>query len=97
MKRFLLQMTGEPGAGKSTLARAIGRETGALVLDKDIVKSRILDGDLEMGLDGLPESVAVPLHHAMMFDLARAVLKRDSAWFWMVQPSIQLSGRAAAP
>jgi predicted kinase len=40
-------MHGEPGAGKSTLAKAIGRETGAVVLDKDILKSRILDGEPE--------------------------------------------------
>lgn len=75
MKQFLLQMTGEPGTGKSTLARAIGRETGAIVLDKDIIKSRILDGD-ELGLDGLPESIAAPLHHAIMFDLARTMLEQ---------------------
>jgi predicted kinase len=99
MKQFLLQMTGEPGSGKSTLARAIGRATGALVLDKDIVKSRMLDGDPEMGLDGLGESVAAPLHHAMMFDLGRTVLEQgfslvlDGAAFY---PIIRSRGRAVA-
>jgi predicted kinase len=99
MKQFLLQMTGEPGTGKSTLARAIGRETGAVVIDKDIIKSRMLDGDPEMGLAGLPESVAAPLHHAMMFDLARFLLGQglsvvlDGAAFY---PIIRKRGRAAA-
>lgn len=99
MKQFLLQMTGEPGSGKSTLAAAIGRETGAVVLDKDIVKSRLLDGDPAMGLAGLPEAVAAPLHHAMMFDLARFVLAQrfcvvlDGAAFY---PLIRRRGREAA-
>jgi predicted kinase len=92
-------MTGEPGTGKSTLARAIGRKTGALVLDKDIIKSRILDGDGDMGLDGLSESVAATLHHALMFDLARTILEQglslvlDGAAFY---PVIRLRGRAVA-
>jgi predicted kinase len=92
-------MTGEPGSGKSTLARAIGRETGAVVIDKDIIKSRMLDGDPEMGLAGLPESVAAPLHHVMMFDLARFLLGQglslvlDGAAFY---PIIRRRGRAAA-
>jgi predicted kinase len=99
MKQFLLQMTGEPGTGKSTLAKAIGRETGALVLDKDIIKSRILDGDGEMGLDGLLASIAAPLHHALMFDLARTVLEQgfslvlDGAAFY---PIIRSRGRTVA-
>jgi predicted kinase len=99
MNQFLVQMTGEPGTGKSTLAKAIGRETAAVVIDKDIVKSRMLDGDPEMGLDGLPESIAAPLHHAMMFDLARFVLGQgfsvvlDGAAFY---PIIRQRGRAVA-
>jgi predicted kinase len=99
VKQFLLQMTGEPGSGKSTLARAIGRETGAVVLDKDIVKSRLLDGEPEMRLPGLPEVTAAPLHHAMMFDLARFVLAQgfsvvlDGAAFY---PLVRQRGRAAA-
>jgi predicted kinase len=99
MTRFLLQMTGESGTGKSTLAAAIGRATGAVVLDKDIVKSRLLDGEPEMGLDGLPEAVAAPLHHALMFDLALAVLRQgfsvvvDGAAFY---PIARSKGRAIA-
>jgi len=98
VSRFLLQMTGVPGSGKSTLAKAIGRETGAIVLDKDIIKSRILDGD-EMGLRGLPESVAAPLHHAIVFDLARAFLLQghstviDGAAFF---PIVRSKGRQLA-
>jgi len=39
---FFLQMSGFPGAGKSTLARQIGKRTGAIVIDHDIVKSALL-------------------------------------------------------
>jgi predicted kinase len=99
MKQFLLQMTGEPGTGKSTLAMAIGCETGAVVIDKGVIKSRMLDGDPEMGSDGLAESIAAPLHHALMFDLARLLLGQsfnvvvDGAAFY---PIIRQKGRAAA-
>lgn len=40
---FFLQMSGVPGAGKSTLARAISKRTGAVVIDHDVVKSALLD------------------------------------------------------
>lgn len=39
---FFVQMSGLPGSGKSTLARAIAMNTGAIVVDLDIVKSSIL-------------------------------------------------------
>lgn len=40
---FLLQMAGTSGVGKSTLARLIGKHTGAVVVDYDVVKSAALD------------------------------------------------------
>jgi predicted kinase len=40
---LLIQMSGVPGAGKSTLARTIGRHTGAVVLDHDVVKTALLE------------------------------------------------------
>lgn len=39
----LLLMTGLPGSGKSTLALALGRRLGWPVLDKDTVKTALLD------------------------------------------------------
>ena len=38
---FLCQMSGIPGAGKSTLARRICKMTGAVLLDMDVVKSSV--------------------------------------------------------
>jgi predicted kinase len=43
MAAFLLQMAGEPGSGKSSLARLIGHATGAVVLDKDVLKTAALE------------------------------------------------------
>lgn len=42
-QKFLVQMAGSPGAGKSTLAAALGKALPAVVLDKDVVKSRLLE------------------------------------------------------
>lgn len=41
-------MAGSPGAGKSTLARAIGAASGAVVLDNDVIRSAILESDISV-------------------------------------------------
>ena len=69
MRRFLLQMHGSSGSGKSTLASAIGRETGAVVIDTDIVKAGMLD-------NGVTEEVAGPTAYYIFFDLAGALLRQ---------------------
>lgn len=50
--RFLLQMAGAPGTGKSTLARALAAARTAVVLDNDVIKSAILDAGAEWDLAG---------------------------------------------
>jgi len=65
--QFLVQMAGTSAAGKSTLAAAIGRATGAVVIDKDIIKGGMLDG-------GVPEEIAGPTAYEVLFDLAGSVL-----------------------
>jgi predicted kinase len=69
MRGFLLQMAGDSGTGKSTLALAIGEATGAVVVDKDVIKARMLD-------DGLTEDTAGPLSYAVFFDLGAALLSQ---------------------
>lgn len=49
---FLLQMAGVPGSGKSALARLIGRSTGAVVIDKDVLKTAALEAGAEESLAG---------------------------------------------
>ena len=49
---FLLQMAGAPGSGKSALARLIGSCTGAVVIDKDVLKTAALEAGAEESLAG---------------------------------------------
>jgi predicted kinase len=65
--QFLLQMAGEPGSGKSALARVIGRRTGAVVLDKDVLKTAALDA-------GADETLAGGIAYEALFDLADHLL-----------------------
>jgi predicted kinase len=67
---FLLQMAGDPGSGKSALARLIGHATGAVVIDKDVLKTAAL----EVGVD---ESLAGPVAYETFFHLADHLLGQD--------------------
>jgi predicted kinase len=83
---FLLQMAGVPGSGKSALARLIGRTTGAVVIDKDVLKSAALEA-------GAQESLAGPLAYEAFFALADHLLGQDqsvvldSPSFWETIPT----------
>ena len=70
---FLLQMAGVPGSGKSALARLIGASTGAVVLDKDVLKSAILDA----GVENDPHAGGIA--YETMFALAEHLLGQDRA------------------
>lgn len=43
---LLLQMAGAPGSGKSALALSLGQTLGAVVLDKDVIKSALLEAEV---------------------------------------------------
>jgi predicted kinase len=64
---FLLQMAGVPGSGKSALARLIGHRAGAVVIDKDVLKSAALEC-------GLADHVAAGLAYEACFALAGHLL-----------------------
>ena len=89
---FLLQMAGAPGSGKSALARLIGRCTGAVVIDKDVLKTAALEA-------GAEEALAGPLAYEAFFALADHLLGQglgvvlDSPSFW---DSIPQKGAAIA-
>lgn len=57
-------MAGMPGAGKSTLALALGRKLGWPVLDKDTIKVALLE-------EGVPESTAGPASYSVPLALCR--------------------------
>lgn len=63
-------MAGPPGSGKSALARLIGRRTGAVVLDKDVLKTAALEA-------GLEDQRAGALAYEAFFALADHLLGQD--------------------
>jgi predicted kinase len=67
---FLLQMAGTSGVGKSTLARKIAEQTGAVIIDYDIIKSAALDAGALWDLAG---GVGYRAGHA----LARSILQQS--------------------
>lgn len=89
---FLLQMAGAPGTGKSALARMVGFSTKAVVLDKDVIKSALLDS-------GIPEDAAAPAAYEAFFGLADHLLGQglsvvlDSPSFY---ETIPVKGQAVA-
>ncbi|HEX5478094.1 MAG TPA: ATP-binding protein [Dehalococcoidia bacterium] len=74
-------MHGEPGSGKSTVACELGRRLGAVVLDKDVIKSALLSA----GIEGAAASRGA---YEVYFELARSLVAQghavvlDNPVFW---------------
>jgi predicted kinase len=66
-QRTLVLMAGLPGAGKTTLALALGRALGWPVVDKDTLKSPLLKL-------GIANEVAGPASYTLLLALARDLL-----------------------
>lgn len=49
---IFIQMSGVPGSGKTTLAHAIARRIGAVVIDHDVTKSALLEANVPVSLAG---------------------------------------------
>lgn len=63
----LILMAGMPGAGKSTVALALGAEFGIPVIDKDVIVSALL-------VRNIPEDQAHPAAYQAAFDLAQHLI-----------------------
>lgn len=63
-------MAGMPGAGKSTLALALGWELGWPVLDKDTIKVALLE-------ERVPESTAGPASYSVPLALCRDLMAQQ--------------------
>lgn len=74
-------MHGEPGSGKSTVARALGPRLGAIVLDKDVIKAALLRA-------GIAELQAAAGAYEVFFSQARSLVAAghsvvlDNPVFW---------------
>ena len=89
---MLIQMHGEPGSGKTTLARALAPRVPAVHLDKDIVMTAMMK-------TRIPREVAGPASYEAIWDLSRSLLGQghsvivDSPVYWAI---IEQRGRGLA-
>jgi predicted kinase len=63
-----VQMSGVPGAGKTTVARAVAQRIGAVVIDHDVTKSALLEGNVPAAMAG---AASYSVLNAMARDLLR--------------------------
>jgi predicted kinase len=97
-RTVVVQMHGEPGSGKSTIAHALAPSIDAIVLDKDIIKSALLRS-------GAPEALAASGAYETYFDLARSFVDQgrsiilDNPLFWprVEEQWLGVSSAAACP
>lgn len=52
LNQFLLQMAGTSGVGKSTIAQWIASQTGAVIVDMDVIKSAALEAGTTWDMSG---------------------------------------------
>jgi predicted kinase len=55
---MLVQLSGVPGSGKSSLARGLVRSADFVVVDTDVVKSALIDGGVPVASAGRPTYLA---------------------------------------
>ncbi|KAK8017056.1 hypothetical protein PG993_015245 [Apiospora rasikravindrae] len=55
-RKLLIQMSGAPGAGKSTMALLLQRSIGGLVIDHDIIRSSLLEDYSNVPFDQVASS-----------------------------------------
>ncbi len=72
MSILVVQMHGEPGSGKSTVARELGARLRAVVIDKDVIKAALLR-------TGIPEQQAAAGAYEVFFAQAHALVAASQA------------------
>src|SRR5262245_39655858 len=83
---FLLQMGGTSGTGKSALAHMIGQQTGAVIIDYDVIKSAALDAGAEWELSGrIGYMTGWALANAVLLQGASVILDSPSRFRQIVE------------
>lgn len=98
MSPLVIQMHGEPGSGKSTVARALGERLGMVVIDKDVIKAALLRS-------GIAEQQAAQGAYEVFFAQARAlvaaghsiVLDNPVYWESVERRWLEIAGSAGSP
>jgi predicted kinase len=85
LSRVVVQMHGEPGSGKSTVARAIAPRIGAVVLDKDVIKAALLRAGIGEAPAAAAAYEAYFAQAASLVNLGHSVIL-DNPVFW---PSVE--------
>ncbi|KAL9024342.1 MAG: hypothetical protein Q9196_006585 [Gyalolechia fulgens] len=67
--KLVIQMSGAPGSGKSTVARLLRRSIGGVVIDHDVLRSSLLDS-------GTPFEEAAKHAYQLQWALARDLMKQ---------------------
>lgn len=67
---LLIQMSGAPGSGKSTMARLLGHSSTGVVIDHDILRSRFLEANI-------PFSQAAKHAYKLQWTLAEDLMKQS--------------------
>ncbi len=97
-RQKVVQMHGEPGSGKSAMARALGARLGAVVIDKDVIKAGLLRV-------GIAEQQAAAGAYEVYFAQASAFVAAghsavlDNPVFWgsVERHWLEIAGLAGSP
>jgi predicted kinase len=94
---FLLQMAGQSGMGKSTIAGHLATQTGAAVLDLDIMKSTALDVGLEWDVAGrLAYELSWSLADSLLANGTSVILDSPCRFERIIEETNRIAQRRAA-
>jgi predicted kinase len=94
---LLVQMAGAPGSGKSALAQALGRALGIVVLDKDVIKSTLLDAELSWEAAGIAaQETAFALAESLLSQGVGVVLDSPSHYEVIPRRGLAVARNAGA-